>query len=402
MLAAEDDFDLDGHHFRAGAFIIPEADAAKLEPSIKEYGLSAWATSSMPSVKTHELSIPRIGYVHSWQRTQDEGWVRAALDHYEIPYTYFSDQKLRDGDLRSKYDVIIYPSVGGSSISQVNGIPKTGPDPIPYKKTDLTPNLGALDSSDDIRGGMGMDGLKELTKFVEEGGTLLTEGSTTTILPDFGIITSVSVEHPRNMYAKGSILRGIITDKLSPIVYGYDGSQLPIYFNGDPVLEVGSAGGIGVGGLRGGPPTAVGVGANITPNAVPERLSPYNPDDAPATDKKEQISEEAAMQQMMRQFGMATESSVKPRVVMEFPSNPNDILLSGELAGGEALTRRALAIDVPLGQGHVVMFALRPFWRWQTQGTFFLGFNTILNWDHLNAGAPKPKKDEKHEDRSEE
>ena len=39
-----------------------------------------------------------------------------------------------------------------------------------------------------------------------------------------------------------------------------------------------------------------------------------------------------------------------------------------------------------LGQGHVVSFAIRPFWRWQTQGTYFLGFNTILNWNDLDAG----------------
>ena len=32
------------------------------------------------------------------------------------------------------------------------------------------------------------------------------------------------------------------------------------------------------------------------------------------------------------------------------------------------------------------MFANRPFWRWQTQGNFFLGFNTILNWNDLDAG----------------
>ena len=99
-------------------------------------------------------------------------------------------------DLREKYDVIIFPSIGGSSVSQVNGIPKTGPDPIPYKKTTLTPNLGVEDSSDDIRGGMGIEGLTELVKFVQAGGTLITEGSTTTILPDYGITTQVTVEHP--------------------------------------------------------------------------------------------------------------------------------------------------------------------------------------------------------------
>jgi hypothetical protein len=34
----------------------------------------------------------------------------------------------------------------------------------------------------------------------------------------------------------------------------------------------------------------------------------------------------------------------------------------------------------------LVMFAIRPFWRWQTQGTYTLGFNAIMNWNDLDAG----------------
>ena len=59
------------------------------------------------------------------------------------------------------------------------------------------------------------------------------------------------------------------------------------------------------------------------------------------------------------------------------------MLLSGALVGGQALSGRAQVLDATLGDGHVVMFAIRPFWRWQTQGTFFLGFNAILNWNDL-------------------
>ena len=65
-------------------------------------------------MKTHDLDLPRIGYVHSWCDTQNEGWVRAALDTYGVPYTYFADQQLREGNLRAKYDVIIFPHVGGT------------------------------------------------------------------------------------------------------------------------------------------------------------------------------------------------------------------------------------------------------------------------------------------------
>jgi hypothetical protein len=81
-------------------------------------------------------------------------------------------------------------------------------------------------------------------------------------------------------------------------------------------------------------------------------------------------------------------STERPRVVMQFPARADDMLLSGTLAGGETLANRALLLDVSLGKGHIVMFALRPFWRWQTQGAFFLAFNAILNWDHLDAGKP--------------
>jgi hypothetical protein len=66
------------------------------------------------------------------------------------------------------------------------------------------------------------------------------------------------------------------------------------------------------------------------------------------------------------------------------------LLLSGTLGGAQALTSRAAAVDHPLGKGHVVMFAIRPFWRWQTQGTYTLGFNAIMNWNDLDAGKAAP------------
>jgi len=397
MQAAEEDFDLGGRKVRAGAFIIPNADRAKLEPQLKELGLSGWAVAAAPSVKAHDLDIPRIGYVHSWQRTQDEGWVRAALDTYGVPYTYFSDQKLKDGNLRAKYDVIIYPHVGGNATSQVNGIPKTNATPLPYKKTAATPNLGALDQADDIRGGMGMEGLLELAKFVQAGGTLLTEGSTATIFPEFGITTGVTVEEPRGLFVRGSILRGLISDPKSPIAYGYDGTQLPVYFSQAPVLAVGGAGGLGgFGGGGGEGGVNAGLGQNTTPMATPLRLSPWEEDSSAAGrgGRAGAGGDSARFQNFAGGRGglggANADPSARPRVVMSFPQNPNDMLLSGTLAGGQALSGRAQVVDTKLGNGHVVMFGIRPFWRWQTQGTFFLGFNTILNWNDLDAGKAEP------------
>ena len=51
------------------------------------------------------------------------------------------------------------------------------------------------------------------------------------------------------------------------------------------------------------------------------------------------------------------------------------------------------------GHGHVVIFAIRPYWRWQTQGTYFLRFNAIMNgmiWERggrQQARSQKPEAD---------
>ena len=155
---------------------------------LKDLGLSAWAVAAAPAVKTHDLDIPRIGYVHSWTRTQDEGWVRAALDTYGVPYTYFADQKLREGNLRAKYDVIIFPHVGGTAaVAWSTACQDRQRARCRTRRRRRLPTWACVDRDDDIRGGMGIEGLQELAKFVQQGGTLITEGSTATLLPEYDL-----------------------------------------------------------------------------------------------------------------------------------------------------------------------------------------------------------------------
>ncbi len=390
MAATEEEYEFQtttgARKLKPGALVIENASTTQLGPQLADLGLSAFVASAKPEVKMHDLDLPRIGYVHSWTRTQDEGWWRAALDTYGVPYTYFADQKLRDGNLRAKYDVLLLPHIGGSAVSQVNGMARTGTTPLPYKKTETTPNLAYLDSSDDIRGGMGIEGLAELVKFVRQGGLLVTEGSTAAIFPEYGIATGVTLEQPNGLFVRGSILRSRIVDAKSPLTYGYGGSDLAVYFNQAPVLNAGAG--------RGAPPPAspnAGFGQNITPNATPLRLSPFEPE-APAGGEPaagrgrggavaRPPSEDVARLQQA-----APTEEARPRVVIQFPADPAELLLSGTLAGGQFLANRAAAIDERIGDGHLVMFAIRPFWRWQTHGTYPLGFNAILNWNDLDAG----------------
>jgi len=393
MRAAEEDFEIHvgggARKLRAGSLVVEDANLSVLGASLRDLGLSGWALTAAPAVRTHDLDLPRIGYVHSWTRTQDEGWWRAALDSYGVPYTYFGDQRLREGNLRTKYDVLLMPNIGGSAVSQVNGLAKTGSAPLPYKKTDATPNLGVLDSSDDIRGGMGIEGLAELVKFVQQGGLVITEGSTAAILPSYGITSGVTVEEPAQLFARGSILRGRISDAKSPLVYGYAGVDLPVYFNQSPVLNAG-----GGGGAQPAPAPSAGFSQNITPNATPLRILPFEAElplgDSNAGSERNNTNErpraEDVAQLAQQTGGSVGAAELRPRVVLQFASDPNELLLSGTLAGGQWLAGRAAAIDARLGDGHVVLFAIHPFWRWQTHGTYGLGFNAIMNWNDLDAG----------------
>jgi hypothetical protein len=83
---------------------------------------------------------------------------------------------------------------------------------------------------------------------------------------------------------------------------------------------------------------------------------------------------------------------MRPRVVLRFASDEKSLLVSGMLAGGSELAGKPAVIDVPVGKGHVVMFANNPMWRHQTHGSFSMLFNAALNFDHLNVGRPAPRR----------
>ena len=395
MAAAEQPFEAAGHKFPAGSFVIANADRAALEPSIKELGLTAYAVASSPTVPTHDLDVPRVGYIHTWTSTQDEGWVRMAFDKFKVPYTYFGDNLVRQGNLRSKYDVIVFPHAGGSGSNLVYGGVQ-GAEARPYKKSDDMPHLGIQDSTDDMRGGLGYDGLQELYKFVNEGGVLITEGGTATIFPEFNMTPGVTIEQGEGLYVRGSVLKAVIADKTSPVVYGYDQNALAVYFNQAPVLAVGGGGFGRGGGGRGGAGVDGGPGNfNMQPQSVPPKLTTLE-GGAPSMAGTPPAAESAGRGGRGGGRGAGGGggfggrggggAATAPRALITFPTDPNDMLLSGVLVGGQALAGRAVVVDAPVGKGHVVMFANRPYWRWQTQGNFFLGFNTILNWNDLDAG----------------
>jgi hypothetical protein len=93
-------------------------DAKILSAAMTAQGPIAPATSTEPSDvgSLNIAKLPRIALVHTWQSTQDEGWARLAFDQLHVPYTYVSVHEFRDNpDLKSKFDVILMPSIRASA-----------------------------------------------------------------------------------------------------------------------------------------------------------------------------------------------------------------------------------------------------------------------------------------------
>jgi hypothetical protein len=394
--AAEDSFKVGEQQFNAGSFIIksegiPAGERQGLESLVKKFGLTALRVDKLPEVKTHELAVPRIAILHTWTNTQNDGWYRIEFDRYQIPYSYISDQVVRNTpNLREKFDVIIFPPLGGSAQAIVNGIPMRG-DAIPWKGSELTPNMGlSPDQTDDMRGGMGLAGVANLQRFVSEGGLFIVVANNSRVPIEYGLTTGVSIQDTRNLQARGSIYNARFTDRRSPLAYGYD-ETLPIYFNQAPVFQVAAAGG-GGGGGGGGEGAAAGAGSGrpsgrgtLTDPDIVQAMPLASPAPSPTGTPGEPTAEQ---RQQLGAFYVPPNQ--RPRVVMRFASDEKNLLISGMLAGGSELANAPAVIDVPVGKGHVVMFATNPMWRHQTQGAFFLIWNAALNFDSLDTDRPAP------------
>jgi len=384
MEAAEEPFEAAGRKFNRGSFIVRKANDEDLRRVANELGIQVYAVADAPSVKMHPLRAPRIAMMHTWLSTQDEGWYRVGLDQLQVPFAYISTQDVsREPNLKSKYDVILFAPVGRGAQTIINGLPMYG-NPLPWKKTTLTPNLGGIDETDDMRPGLGWSGLQNLQKFVKDGGLFITVDDTSDFAVNYGFTAGVSVNRSQRLRAVGAILRTKPVDAASPIAYGY-GDSLAMYCMNGPIFNINN----GVGGRGGRPaPRATGRGTPDDPD-VPQGRPPAEIPDPPA--RVEPWEAPPVTDEQLRNAIGLIPPNQRPRVILRY-ADSRDLFVSGLLDGGDEIAQRAAIIDVPSGNGHVLLFSTNPFWRGQTKGSYFLVFNAILSWDNLNAGRKLAEK----------
>ncbi len=321
--AAEEAFEVDGIEFPAGSFIIPNpvdpAAADRLRDGVVELGLTAAALTTRPDVGTHDVDLPRLAIYSTWGNTQEVGWVRHAFDQFEMPFDLIFKERVRDGGLRADYDVILVPNQGRSTKELVFDVERRD-GPLAYTKTDRYKFLGDYGSSDDITGGMGIEGVLELQRFVDDGGLLVTLGTASYMPPEFGLTREIDARRPDSgFYAPGPVAELEVSEPSHPIFYGYDDAEIPVRYANGPLLE------------------------------VPRR---YRDD----------------------------------WVLASFTGD----VLSGHLRGADQTDDHPAIVDVPRGDGRVVLFATNPCYRWQNHGEFGMLFNTILHFNDLDRRGDEP------------
>ncbi len=397
--SAEEPFEANGTKFNRGSFIIRNVAQATVDAATAELGLRAHALAEAPAVKTHPARAARVAILHQWSATQTEGWWRQALDIYGVPYEYIDPETVgRTANLRDKYDVIIFGPGGGQAA--IEGTPMWK-SPIPWKQSPEMPSIGTWAQTDDTRIGMGLQGLMNLREFIAQGGVYLGSNSSAefAVTNNFGYGVSYN-RAGTSTRVVGSLLRTRIADEASPIVYGVP-DNLAMYSGSGDYLTVSAT--VGGGGRGGGGAPPGGAQAAAAGRGGSRPTGRGTADDADTVQGRpmyegsnlKPVPERAPTQPW--QYTLPTEEQLRdnppniippqlrPRVPLRFDAQ-STLLVSGLLDGGADIAQRPVVVHLPVGKGHIVLFACNPIYRGETIGSYVLVFNTILNFDSLDAG----------------
>ncbi len=384
---AEKPFDASGQHLNAGSLLITGIPASTLAPVLKATALNALRMGAAPTVATHPAAAPRIAFMHTWLATQTEGWWRYAFDNAGVPYDYINTQTVAGmSDLRSKYDVIIFAPVAHVSSDQIlNGTPTYG-NAMPWQKTELTPNLGRLDSTADMRPGLGYAGLEHLQEFVSKGGLLITCEDTAQFAIDTGLAPGVTAAPHNEARVVGSVLNTTFVAPASPVAWGLS-NGLPVISAEGMVFNIAQTVGRSGGRVLMDPYQARPTGRGLVGDEdVPEDRKIVEPDALPNPKAWEArpLNEEQT-----RNNPNVIPEALRPEVILRF-GEAKGLLLSGLLDKPGQIAEHAVVVDAHVGKGNVLLFGNNPVYRGETVGDYPLVFNAILNFDHLNRPAAIP------------
>ncbi len=322
-------FTVDGATHPPGMFFIPKKEPTLplLEKTAAELGTRFRGAPAAPGTQAVPLKPVRIGLWDRYGGSMPSGWTRWILERFEFPYKLVFAPELDRGNLRLKFDVLIFvdgaiPGGGGGGGRRRGGAGgDAGGDQPPSEQGDPT---AEGDIPAEYRGRRGnittAKTVPQLRTFLEDGGTILTIGSSTSLAQLLGLPVANHLvtkdkdgtERPlprEKYYVPGSVLR-VKVDRSEPLAWGLP-EDLDVMFSASPTFRL------------------------------------------PA----------------------GAESAGLRRVAWFESKTP---LRSGWAWGQEFLNGGVAMVDAKVGKGRLVLFGPQVLFRGQPHGTFRLVFNGIV------------------------
>jgi hypothetical protein len=303
----------------------------ELDEVAVELALAFQGVRSLPDVARHAAPLPRIAVWHTWDDTESVGWIRYSLDQREIPYDYIRDDDIRAGNL-GQYDIILFGNNYLDLKDQIHGIDKRF-GPMPYTRTEEFPSHGVPDSSEDITGGIGWEGMANLERYLAGGGLMITLGNGSALALEGGLVAGVAATD-NEAVTPGSELTTTFLRTDHPIAYGY-AEKASAFRSSFTVYNV-----------RRAERDRVVMQWGTKPIKDDREEEPDEADD-------EEEEEEAEM------------------------------LVSGGIEKADDLEGYPAIIDLPAGRGKVIAFNFNPMHRDLNRSDHRFLWNAILNWQHL-------------------
>jgi hypothetical protein len=221
----------------AGTYYVPagRATRGRLEQLARELGVSFAAASARPEGEHLRLAQPRIALWDRYGGSMPSGWTRWLLEQNGIAFDVVYPQQLDAGNLRRRYDVIVF--VDGAIRApgvQENSFFGGGPVDPATIPAELRRTLGSVTPEKTV---------PELRRFLEAGGTVITIGSSTSLAQHLGLpignkLVDASGQPLKreDYYIPGSVLRARV-DTSQPLAFGFD-DQVDVFFDNSPVFTL--------------------------------------------------------------------------------------------------------------------------------------------------------------------
>jgi hypothetical protein len=168
------------------------------------------ATDDKSPIRNPVKQPVRVGIYRGSMSNMDEGWTRYVFDTFTFPSSSARDADIRQGDLHTKFDVLLFPSQRSTEIINGNA---AGSLPAEYT------------------GGISERGVNNLKEFVSNGGTLVCfDAACDLAIKQFNLPVRNVLEGVRSseFYCPGSIV-SLDVDNKSPFANNLP-TKLPAYF----------------------------------------------------------------------------------------------------------------------------------------------------------------------------